>query len=770
MLPIKILSLFFFATLSSVAAGQAICPTTPDFMNLTDSCVMCNYGNVFDPFLDTGLANTRHTLITTQDFDPYTGNKLPLIPEGDNMSIRLGNPQIGAEAEAITYNFKVEPDKALLSIKFAVVLQDPGHAHNEQSRFRIRILNEFDELVETCAEYDVSAGAGIPGFETSRSKGVAVRWRPWTAIALDLSDYINQNIKVQFITYDCNKDRMHFGYAYFTAKCLPNKLELTACSNTSDTIELSAPPFCESYTWTTGDTSASSKFIVKAGNPIAASCLITSVTGCQFTLNAYVADGVPFTTDTVIYDTICEGEPYAKNYFDLPPQYAIGTSTHTNSFYDKATCDGTLTALLNLTVIQRIRHREEAICYGEDYIGNGFTVLKPAAGMVYDTLIFPNSQGCDSIHILHLTVSPTGLSLPKTILGNPMPCSGEQETYTLPDAEFFTSFDWTVASDIPIDGINTAKIALQFTDEAVSDTLKLYAQNGCDSVSLTLPVVPKRSYYFSFMDSICTGTAYNENDFNIPRQDSAGLHIFSQKYVSQDGCDSVRSLFLNAFSSPDVEILSSKDVICEDDSVELHVVSAQNSGKAKIGDILCTDESIVTKEDFPASGKTAMGVVFWVSPDKTHGWAAALTISSAAWARVNGIVPGVTTLHLPTDNEFTWADTAGYQNTKAIRAAGNASLYPAAWAVDFDNGWFLPAVTQSRILLGNAVLLEPSYSVIGAPLIISTLFLDGLWSSTQFNSVSGDAALTSSRGGMFQSLLKSYTDQIVQIRSFRIKK
>ncbi len=725
--------------LFSTAVGQTVCPTVPDFMDLNSPCVVCNYGNTSNPFLYTGLADMRHTRITEQGFDANTGGKLPLIPEGDSVSIRLGNSQIGAEAEAITYHFNVQRDRALLSVRFAVVFEDPGHAHSEQPRFMVRILNNAGKLVETCAEYDVTASAGIPGFETYSGMGVPVRWRPWTTIALDLSDYIGQDIKVQFVNYDCTLHG-HFGYAYFTAECLPSKLDLTVCSNANDTIELSAPPFCEAYLWTNGDTTSSTKFIKQGSDPITASCLITSVTGCEFTLNAYIFDHNPFANDTVIYDTICEGEPYTKNYFNLLPQYGLGTSTHINSFFDMVNCSGTITVLLNLTVIKRYYHIEEAICYGEDYIDNGFTILKPAVGIVHDTLVLSNPQGCDTIRVLKLIVSYSNLSFPETILGNSEPCSGEVETYTLPDAEFFTNFSWTVPHDVHIIGAaNAAKIVLQFSEEAVADTLKLYAENGCGSGHLSLFVEPHLSYYLSFSDSICSGLPYTKNGFNIPRQDSAGFKIFSQIFTTQDGCDSVRSLYLYTFPSPMVEIRSSEDVICEDDSVELRVISASGRfeiSEVKIGDILCADGSILDTAEFKLSGKTAEGVVFWISPDETHCWVADLDEYHLRFGPTANLLSGVTTL---TSSPI--FDTAGYQNTLAIRNSGDASTYPSAWVADFDNGWFLPAVTQARILFGSIPFINESFAIAGGTPFSMHLYLDPLafpvsvvlQSSTQYN-------------------------------------
>ncbi|MDR2907220.1 MAG: hypothetical protein LBU91_04430 [Bacteroidales bacterium] len=726
----KLLLLSVLGILFSTAVGQSVCPTSPDFTDLKAPWVVCNYGRTDNPFQDTGIMGGRHTRITGHGLDPNTGNRLPMIPEGDSVSIRLGNQYTGAQAEAITYNFTVEKDKSLLSVKFAVVLEDPGHILKDQPRFIVRILNDVDELIDPCAEYDITATAGIPGFETYNGRGCPIRWRPWTTVALDLSHYIGQNIKVQFVTYDC-KASGHFGYAYFTAECLSNKLDLT-CSSTSDTVELNAPPFCESYAWTNGDTTTSSKFVYKDANPIAASCLITSVTGCQFTLNAYVSDDVPFTKDTTIYDTICEGESYAKNDFDLSPQSKIGTFTHINSLYDGATCSGNITALLNLTVIQRFTYFEKAICYGEDYIENGFNFSKPDVGIWYDTVFPSGGSTCDAVFFLKLTVSPSGVSFPKNILGNAKPCTGEMETYTLPDADLFTGFNWIIPESVNIiNSRNLSQIALQFTYETPADTLKLYAENGCEGDTLQLFVEPQLSHYLPFEDSICTGSAYNENDFNIPRQDSAGVYTFVQKYSTLSGCDSTRTLYLYVFPTPEIEIQTPKDVICIDDSVELNVVSNSKmvdlSRIVQIGDILCTDETVETPESFPASGKTAQGVIYWINPERTQCWVADITlrvnhednldyIGEGCWGDTV-LVPGVVTnLALAVNLSFI-ADTAGYQNTLAMRAAIDSlddfGSTTAAWSVEFHNGWFLPAAGQMKVLFANSSLIYKSFEIAG---------------------------------------------------------
>lgn len=159
--------------------------TLPNFTDLNGVGVECNYGNTSNPFTFSGIVFNRHLVITQTGTDPNTGFQLPFLPTGENSVVRLGNSQIGAEAEAVTYLFTVNPQFSVLELKFAVVFQDPGHPHFAQPRFVVRVINSLGQLVEECAQYDVSAGSGISGFNTFSSYVTPVRWRPWTNPGFD---------------------------------------------------------------------------------------------------------------------------------------------------------------------------------------------------------------------------------------------------------------------------------------------------------------------------------------------------------------------------------------------------------------------------------------------------------------------------------------------------------------------------------------------------------------------------------------------------------
>lgn len=149
-----------------------------------------------------------------------------------------------------------------------------------------------------------------------------------------------------------------------------------------------------------------------------------------------------------------------------------------------------------------------------------------------------------------------------------------------------------------------------------------------------------------------------------------------------------------------------------------------------IGDILCTDGSIVSPEQYATSGRTAKGIVFYVDETNQHGWAVHLTYQgSTLWSPDYYDIPA-----LPNYQKFRDAinDFNGYENTRLIREAGNATTYPAAWAVDFEQGWYLPAAGQIRYLYGYIPEVNRSLELVGG----QTFDLSNnwwIWASTECN-------------------------------------
>jgi len=122
-----------------------------------------------------------------------------------------------------------------------------------------------------------------------------------------------------------------------------------------------------------------------------------------------------------------------------------------------------------------------------------------------------------------------------------------------------------------------------------------------------------------------------------------------------------------------------------------------------IGDILCTDGSIVSREAYATSGRTAEGIVFFVDDNGQQGWVVSVDCQAinTHWVTEDHYydlldIPGLANYELSRE---AINDLDGYSNTFIIRDTHGADWFPAAWSVDFDNGWYLPAAGQIRWLM-----------------------------------------------------------------------
>ena len=715
----KFVFLFLIFTVVIVTAF----PQCPVFTNLTGPDVTCQYGDFQNPFQNTGIAVGRHTVLTQQGGDPNTGYQLPFLPPDESAVVKLGNEQVGKQAEAITYQFTVNPDYAILLLKFAVVFEDPGHPAPDQPRFVVRVLNSAGQLVETCAEYDVTAAGDISGFQSYTSGWHNVRWRPWTNVGIDLSDYSGQQVQLQFVTYDCNWYG-HFGYAYFTASCISNKLALSGCNGSQ--VTLVAPSGFESYAWDNGITNTSATYTVNGTTT--ANCLITSATGCQFTLSGTISSqsGLP-TTSTTVYDTICEGDPYTGHFFNLPAQWETGTHTFRNTFFNAGNCTGgNVTTTLYLTVLPKYYHIYDVACQGTNYNAHGFQYTNLQTGNYIDSLVTTLPTSCDLVTVLHLTVNPSFSLSSNTLSGPTAVCRHEVCSYSLPNVEGLASFHWNLPNGVNlIYGQGTATANLYFTDDAPNPvTISLMGANGCGSGDIPITVTHSPTYHIFFQDTLCTGNDYHRYGFDLARQDSTGWYTFTNRYTTVNGCDSVRILQLLVAGTPTLTALAQPAEICTGEAATVHamgeyanILISQGTHPfpaVSIGDILCTDNSILKPSAWPVAGKTAMGIVFYVDNSGEHGYAVHLQDqeTSVQWTPY-GQYTDIPTLTNYTNARDAIMDLDGYTNTQKIRNAGNATKYPAAYAVDFANGWYLPAIGQLRLLVGEIVTLNASLQTVG---------------------------------------------------------
>lgn len=233
-----------------------------NFVNLDREGVYCYMGICYpkDELNLTGWGNfgcgpieygetamsSRHQVNWTQDqFDPRTDNRLRTIPPGGLASVRLGNWDINAEAESIEFEYLVDTLEAkIVLLKYAVVLEAPGHGEVDDPYFKLEILDENNRVLDSkCGDFDFSPeNKTIDWIESG-----AYVWKDWTSIGMNIEQYHGQLIKIRLATRDCRRSG-HAGYAYFTLDCLDAAIKSTSCGD-AITIEMEAPEGF-AYVWT----------------------------------------------------------------------------------------------------------------------------------------------------------------------------------------------------------------------------------------------------------------------------------------------------------------------------------------------------------------------------------------------------------------------------------------------------------------------------------------------------------------------------------------
>jgi len=297
----------------------------------------------------SGLPNPlrQEIMSDTSALDPYTGDQLRKIPRGYKYSARLGSPTVGCLCQNLRYTMTVDSFNALLTVKFAVVLQNPGHSLEEQPYFKFTLRDKDNNLIDACTDYDVYSSEA-EDFQNYND----IKWRDWTSVGINLLKYIGQTVTVEFVTQDCTQGG-HFGYAYFVAECRSMVVAVSYCRG--DTVAtLKAPEGFESYTWkddkgTVLDTTRVLKIPAPVNGSIY-SCTLNSFTGCVITLQSMIVKNdytVDFTSEMVdckynkvkIVNTTSTDKGYLNFKWDFgdghssverDPQYNFATSGRHN--------------------------------------------------------------------------------------------------------------------------------------------------------------------------------------------------------------------------------------------------------------------------------------------------------------------------------------------------------------------------------------------------------------------------------------------------------
>lgn len=212
-----------------------------------------------------GSAQSRHTFhYLKTETDPRTGGKLKTVPEDEPISMRLGNWSAGGESERVEFSFEVDSTMSVFSLKYAVVLEAPGHDYiqglNPESpnlrdpRFMFKVLGVSDEDARA-ASADFNATWVTEDWNRA-GEYTPVMWKDWTTVSINLAQYVGKTLTVQLTTFDCTYYG-HYGYAYFTLGCTYNKVGIQSVDG--ETVDFVAPAGFTYKWYQQNDTSAQSR-------------------------------------------------------------------------------------------------------------------------------------------------------------------------------------------------------------------------------------------------------------------------------------------------------------------------------------------------------------------------------------------------------------------------------------------------------------------------------------------------------------------------------
>jgi len=340
--------------------------------------------------LDTSTAARvmRHEIVATGT-DPY--GSFPVVSaEGGHYALKLGNNNVGREAERAQYIVHVPAGLSDYSLvfRYAVVFQDPGHNDTDQPRFAVNAWDSATGLAIECSQYLYVASSNLPGFRKSGADS-GVLFRDWTTGTVNLSGYGGHSIVVDFTTGDCAWGG-HFGYAYIDVSAGLFAISTVNCN--SSLAQLRGPYGFAKYLWYTSDFTSlvdTNEIATLPNPPDSATYAVI--------LQPYPGYGCPDTLFTSIYNSKLQVLPQPDQNVCRGAQTTVkgeaenGSGPLSFAWLDLASCGtcGTFTKVVTDPEDMYVRISDSSGCSVTDTIH----ITTDSCALVFPTAFTPNFDG-----------------------------------------------------------------------------------------------------------------------------------------------------------------------------------------------------------------------------------------------------------------------------------------------------------------------------------------------------------------------------------------
>ena len=609
-----------------------------DFYDLSASYVKCEIGPYnartggtawTERRVDDGPGEqtSRHTIhrdpaeVDARTTFDGTNPGLHTVPSGEVAAVRLGNWLDGidvaclyndcrhetsytGEAERITYTLNVTDENKYILLRYAIIWENPGGHNDLLPSFQIETLRGATgetQITGACYSYEKTVGNsdldyvgkstinhrvcnGYNGTKLTTEKH-DVAWRDWRTRIVNLEDYVGQTVRLRITSSDCGH-RGHFGYSYFTLRCLDVNLYSPTCGGPTEYRTFTAPTGLTYIWYKVDENKVRTELLSETSNTLTVlndgqmyECYIASPenANCHISLYAKAEPRLPLASFTIDKHEDCVDTLYLIDESAVSRDGVTPATPHedvdvvtwdfgdgrSNVTYTPGTpityaYDGTYTikqttrltngncvddSIQTVTVRGRLTKHEadvyDTICGGNKYTWNASEYRNTG---VY-SYVMPNAAGdghCDSVANLHLKV--------------------------------WDAYHWNDTIDV-LEGKE-----IPYVWHYNGGTCKLYASgvywdscysvHGCDSVyKLVMNVRPR--HFMHEYDTICRGTSfvYHKNgglvSYNIIN--ATDTLIYDSLLTAVYGNDSVYCMHLHVW--PTYHFTETRN-FCQGDTVD----------------------------------------------------------------------------------------------------------------------------------------------------------------------------------------------------------
>lgn len=504
-----------------------------DFSDWNNPNITCTTGSFSNPYAHVGVVdngpesiNSCHTVHYQNTTDPRTGGLLNVIPPCETYSVRLGNWRTGAEAESISYDFQVDTNNAdILLLKYAAVLEDPGHSSYEQPRFKFELLDQNNQMIDpTCGAADFIAN---PNLGWNSASGGSVLWKDWTYVGVDVSSYHGQVVRVRLTTYDCDQGG-HYGYAYFTLNCKKKAIIAETCGEMMTSTYTAPSGF--NYRWyyntdpntTIATTQTATVSIIGGAETLCCFCSYIGNPNCGFEMSTSLASRYPLALFTAERDSCTNSYTFNnESTISFDAVTPSGTGEHCQRFYWDFGDGSTST---------------------EEYPSHEYA--NPGTYIVTLIATISNDECQDTISdtIVVLRNEPV-------IMGDFEIC--KDDSTALYASGGLNDYEWlqdTVS-------IGTGSSVVVAPADTTTYILRSYEPDGC-YVDTMQEIIVHFPTVTQWEDSVCLLEGYQGHGFTIAAQENPGMVHSEMLWQDQYGCDSLVKLDLFVKQLPDISMVS----------------------------------------------------------------------------------------------------------------------------------------------------------------------------------------------------------------------